>query len=290
MNKEDPSQVKREYSENPKYRPHIPTDNEKGFPLLHLSSPYYNFDDIIISDEIKNRLKDIVLENKNSDKLRAIGLRPRQKILFCGPPGTGKTLGAKIMSNVMGYPFVYVHFDAIISSFLGETATNLRKIFEFIKSERYVVLFDEFDIVAKKRDDPHEHGEVKRVVNNFIQMLDHYDADSILIAATNHQHLLDLAVWRRFDEILYFDLPDTSSRKKLFMKYLMPMRKTGKINISSLARRTTDYSAADIAQICEDAIRRSTVYDKTEVSDDDIHWALIEQQRRKKTMRKSEIQ
>ena len=89
-------------------------------------------------------------------------------------------------------------FDSLISSYLGETATNLRKVFDFIKSGRFVVLFDEFDIVGKKRDDPHEHGEIKRVVGNFMQMLDNFEGKSIIIAATNHQHLLDVAVWRRF--------------------------------------------------------------------------------------------
>lgn len=284
MNKDNPTQQRKEYSDNPKYTQPIPHDNEKGFPLLHQSNPYYSFDDLIISDEVKERLHHVVLENKNASKLYAIGLRPKQKILFCGPPGTGKTLAAKVMSNAMGYPFIHVLFDAIISSFLGETATNLRKIFNHIEAERYVVLFDEFDIVAKKRDDPHEHGEVKRVVNNFMQMLDHYDGDSILIAATNHQHLLDAAVWRRFDEILYFDLPDNNYRRKLFQKYLLSLKKSEDIDLSYCVRKTRGYSAADIAQICEDAMRKSTISDRNEINTSDVMWALSEQQRRKKTI------
>ena len=146
-------------------------------------------------------------------------MKPKQRILLCGPPGTGKTLSAKIISSVIGYPLVYVLFDSIISSFLGQTASNLRKIFNFIEDGKYVVLFDEFDMVGKKRDDPQEHGEIKRVVNNFMQMLDNYNGDSIIVAATNHQQLLDTAVWRRFDEVLLFDLPNTQQRKKLFEKY-----------------------------------------------------------------------
>ncbi|MBI1663991.1 MAG: ATP-binding protein [Nitrosopumilus sp.] len=262
----------------------IPKDSEKGFPLLHISEQYYSFSDLIVTDEIKERLENVISENRSAEKLFSYGLKPKNKILFCGPPGTGKTLSAKIISSVMGYPLVYVMFDSILSSYLGETATNLRRIFDFIEKGKFVVLFDEFDIVGKKRDDPHEHGEIKRVVNNFMQMLDNFESRSIIIAATNHQHLLDKAVWRRFDDIIYFDLPDIKRRKQLFEKYLKVLRRSKDFTLDQLARRTKDYSAADITQICEEALRKSIINNEKIVTKDHIMWAISEQKRRKKTI------
>ena len=262
----------------------IPTDNEKGFPLLSVLDEFYSFDDIILDEENKHRLEYIIAENQNSKKLRSYGLKPKQKILFCGPPGTGKTLGAKVVGSVIGYPFVYVRFDSIVSSFLGQTATNLRKIFDFIESDKFVVLFDEFDIVGKKRDDPQEHGEIKRIVNNFMQMLDSYDGNSILIAATNHPQLLDLAIWRRFDEILEFKIPTATQRDALFKKYLGVLKKMDNVNVKELVKKTTNYSASDIAVICEDALRKCIIESKPRITDEGLLWALKEQKRRKSIM------
>ena len=204
----------------------IPRDTEKGFPLLEIMEQYFDFNDLVLSIDLEESLRYLVEEIKSAEILNAYGLRPKQKILFCGPPGTGKTLSSKVISSVIGYPLVYVRFDSIVSSYLGETASNLRKIFDFINNGEWVVLFDEFDIIGKKRDDPYEHGEIKRVVNNFMQMLDNYTGKSLIIAATNHQHLLDSAIWRRFDDILYFDLPDANRRERLFNKYLKVLKRS----------------------------------------------------------------
>lgn len=263
----------------------IPKDSERGFPLLQINEHYCDFNDLIVTDNVKERLESIVSECRSSEKLRSYGLKPRNKILFCGPPGTGKTLSSKIISRVLGRRFVYVLFDSILSSYLGETATNLRRIFDFIEKGKFVVLFDEFDIVGKKRDDPNDHGEIKRVVNNFIQMLDNFEGQSIIIAATNHQHLLDKAVWRRFDDVIYFDLPDLKRRKLLFEKYLRIMRRDKDFTLLQLARKTQKYSAADIAQTCEAALRKSIINDEKTITGNRILWAISEQQRRKKTIR-----
>ena len=262
----------------------IPTDGENGFPLLHIDNQYHNFDDLIVTDETRDALINIVLENKSIKQLLDSGFRPENKILFCGPPGTGKTLSAKVLSSEIGYPFAYVHFDSIVSSLLGQTATNLRKIFDFIEVGKFVVLFDEFDIVGKKRDDPHEHGEIKRVVNNFIQMLDRYNGASIILAATNHHHLLDKAIWRRFDDVIYFDIPDGPRRKQLFVKYLRVMRREDGVNPDRLAEIASGYSAADIAQTCEKALKKSIIEDSKVVLQDHITWAIGEQRRRMKTI------
>lgn len=149
----------------------IPRDTEKGFPLLEIKEYNLDWGSIILPDDTKNILRQIQSEFMESEVLATYNLKPKSKILFCGPPGTGKTFAAQIISSVLHIPMVYVRFDSIVSSFLGETATNLRKVFDFIASGMWVVLFDEFDVIGKNRDDHYDHGEIKRVVNNFLQML-----------------------------------------------------------------------------------------------------------------------
>jgi len=240
--------------------PPIPRDNEKGFKLLEIKKFFLDWDDVILPEKTKDILKQIVKELENEELLATYGLKPKRKILFYGPPGTGKTLTAKVLSSVIGYPLVFVRFEAVISSYLGETASNLRRIFDFIEKGKWVVLFDEFDIIGKQRDDPNEHGEIKRVVNNFMLMLENYEGDSVIIASTNHPHLLDVGVWRRFDEIVYFDMPDKERRKKIFEKYLRVLKKKKKnsiLNLDSLVEKTEGFSGADIEQVCIEALKKA---------------------------------
>lgn len=263
----------------------IPRDTEKGFPLVEIKEFYLDWDDVILDDSIYPVLKQIVEEIRQKMILATYNLTPKQKVLFYGPPGTGKTLSAQVLSSILGYPLVLVRFDAIISSFLGETATNLRKIFDFIGYGQWVVLFDEFDVVGKHRDDPHEHGEIKRVVNNFMQMLDNYQGDSLLIAATNHQHLLDPGLWRRFDEILYFKLPTENQRKRLFAKYLGVIPQEKDFDLNLLAQRTTNFSGSDIAQTCWEGLKQTILQDKKRITLANLEWGIAQQERRKQMER-----
>lgn len=248
----------------------IPRDSDKGFPLIEIKEFDYTWDDLVLESDVKDDLKQILNENLNSDLLSSYGLKPKQKILFCGPPGTGKTLSSWVISSQIMYPLAYIRFDSIVSSFLGETAANLKKIFAFIEQGRWVVLFDEFDIIGKHRDDPYEHGEIKRIVNNFMQLLDNYQGESILIAATNHQNLLDSALWRRFDDIVSFNLPDKALRKNLFSKYLRVLKKNQDINFKKLAEISDKYSPADIAQICWRALKSNIIKGRNEISTEDL--------------------
>lgn len=262
---EQTKQNNNNYSQHPP----IPRDNEKGFRLLTISENYLNLDDIILSNETKKQIEQIILEWKKAEILYSYRLKPTQKILFYGLPGTGKTKTAQIISSILERPLVTINFESVVSSFLGETSSNLRKIFDFIEKGKWVVLFDEFDIIGKNRDDQTEHGEIKRVVNNFMLMLENYTGESLLIAATNHPHILDKGIWRRFEEKIYFKLPTKEERKKIFQKFLVIINKK-EINYNLLATKTANYSGADIELICLKTIKNNILNGKDFLETSDI--------------------
>ena len=252
----------------------IPRDNEKGFPLLEIQHFEKDFNSLILSERTKEQLEQVIREFRDADILATYNLEYKKKILLCGQPGTGKTFSAQIISSVLHIPLVYIRFDAIISSYLGETAGNLRKIFDFIESGTWIVLFDEFDIIGKNRDDNHEHGEIKRVVNNFLQMLDNFKGESILIAATNHQNILDPAIWRRFDDVLYYDLPNLSARKKLLEDYLRVIKRDLDIDMDEVAKQTEGLSPSDIKMLTQEAIKLAIINSRNSISKDDMKTAV----------------
>jgi len=269
-----------DYSKSYKKNIPIPRDNEKGFPLLELKEFELDWSDLIVNIETITQLKSIEKGFWNKEILGSYGIKPKQKVLFYGVPGTGKTLTAKVLSSILGFPLVYVRFDAIVSSYLGETATNLKKIFDFIEKGQWVVLLDEFDVVGKQRDDQYEHGEIKRVVNNFMQMLDSYNGESLIIAATNHEQLLDPGLWRRFDDIIHFQLPNQNEREELFHHYFKTI-KNKEIDYQSLSKQSTGFSAADISQVVTECIRQMIIENKTEISSKLINRVIELFQKRK---------
>ena len=252
----------------------IPRDSEKGFPLLEVQQNEDSYENLIVSDDVKNQLDQIIREFKDSDILATFNLSYKKKILLCGRPGTGKTYTTKIVSSLLNIPLIYIRFDSIISSYLGETASNLRKVFDYIEQGTWIVLFDEFDIIGKNRDDIHEHGEIKRVVNNFLQMMDNYSGTSILFAATNHQYLLDPAIWRRFDEVLFYVLPDQEIRQRLFERYLKPLKRDSNINLKSIIEKSEGLSHADIQMIAIESMKLSIIAARNTLTEDDINRAL----------------
>ena len=260
----------------------VPRDNDKGFPLLEIHQYEEDFNKLILSLNSKEQLEQIIKEYKDSDILASYNLKHKNKILFCGKPGTGKTYSARLLSSVFQLPLIYIRFDAIISSYLGETAGNLRKVFDFIENGEWIILFDEVDIIGKNRDDSHEHGEIKRVVNNFLQMLDSYNGKNILIAATNHQNILDSAIWRRFDEVVYFNLPTKALRKKLIIQYLKPIKKEKDINIEMIADKTNHLSPSDIKMIVEDAMKIVILEDRELITENDLLMSVKKFQLREK--------
>jgi SpoVK/Ycf46/Vps4 family AAA+-type ATPase len=250
-----------------------PKDKDTGLALLEVKQFDLTWDHIILSEKIFDILQEIVLENRKQDILAAYNLKPKNKLLFCGPPGCGKTQTAKVLSSALGLPLVYVNLTAVFSSYLGETATNLQKIFTYIEKVEWLVLFDEFDAIARDRDNLNEHGEVKRLVNSLLQLIDNATNQSIFVAATNHEKLLDSAVWRRFDEVIFFDNPSVELRTALLSHYLSAIRYTG-INLSAFATRLENATGADIERICADAIKSVVLRGQRTLTSDDLEVAI----------------
>ena len=256
-----------------------PKDRERQTLLVDVRQPDRHLQDILLSKDNSAVVDRILQEYRKSEVLRVHGLRPSTKLLFCGPPGCGKTLCSEIMSSELGLPLLYTRFDAIVSSYLGETAANLRKVFDYAANGRWVVLFDEFDAIGKARDDATEHGELKRVINSFLQLLDGFIAPSILIAATNHEQLLDPALWRRFDEILMFPRPSLHEIRSLLAMKMKNFPHDG-VDLKVAASRFKGMSHADVERVCLDAIKTTILQDKDSVDQQTFDQAIERQRAR----------
>lgn len=255
----------------------LPKDRERQTCLVDVRQPDRHLEDILLGKDAFQAVERILEEYRKAELLRVHGLKPATKLLFCGPPGCGKTLCAEIIASELGLPLLYTRFDSIVSSYLGETAANLRKVFEYASRGRWVVLFDEFDAIGKARDDSTEHGELKRVINSFLQLLDCFDSPSILIAATNHEQLLDPALWRRFDEVLMFPRPAVHETRALLAMKLKNFPRSG-IDLKAAASRLKGMSHADVERVCFDAIKSAVLQGKDSV-DQVIFDRSVEQQR-----------
>lgn len=245
----------------------LPKDKDKGTNLLEIKYTEKSFDDIFLSDDIKVKLDQILVEYNKKDILNSYNLNPKTKVLFCGPPGCGKTLCAEVLSYSLGLPILYTRFDSLISSYLGETASNLSSVFNFASRGNWVLFFDEFDAIGKSRDNTDEHGELKRVVNTFLQLLDNFGNDSFVIAATNHEKLIDSALWRRFDEVIFFDKPG-SSQIEMYINMKLRSFHHKSLSINKFTNKLEGFSYADIERICVESIKHCVLNNLDSINND----------------------
>ena len=234
----------------------VPYDKERNVALVEVLEPRRRLEDLVLDAETRAVLLRIIEENRRADLLKTYGARPANRILFCGPPGCGKTVSAEAVASELYLPLTLVRFDAVVSSYLGETAANLRKVFEYARSRPMVVLFDEFDAIGKDRASVEEHGEIKRVVNSFLQILDGFRSDTVTIAATNHEGLLDNALWRRFDEIIRFERPSQEAIESLLRSNLRQIGLHPDVNLRSIAMQLEGLSHADVERVARDAVKQ----------------------------------
>lgn len=252
----------------------VPRDKERGAALVEVFEPRRSLDELVLTADVQGILDRIILEQRRADLLRSYGLHPMGKVLFCGPPGCGKTVAAEAIAQALYLPLVLVRFDGVVSSYLGETAANLRKVFTFAATRQMVMLFDEFDAIGKQRTATEEHGELKRVVNSFLQLLDGFRGESLLIAATNHQGLLDPALWRRFDEIVFFDKPDAAAITEVLRRNLHQTGMQSNILLDERIQPLVGSSHADIERIAQDAVKQTVLEARPHVSLDIFERAL----------------
>lgn len=255
----------------------VPISQPKGelSALLAASYPKLRLPDIVLDQDIYERLTRIIKEQRQGAKLRSHGLIPRKKMLFVGPPGTGKTMSASVLAGELGLPLFVVRLEGLITKFMGETAAKLRLIFDALAQTRGVYFFDEFDSIGSQRGRSNDVGEIRRVLNSFLQMIEQDTSDSLILAATNHPDILDYALFRRFDDVVRFKLPDKTLAIRL-IKTKLAAFPTSRIIWKQVAACTKDLSFADIAGACEDAIKDAIVNDREKVSQKDLTRLLLD--------------
>lgn len=222
--------------------------------LLSVSYPDLLLKDMVLPPGVQDVFERILKEHRQQGRLREHGLEPRRKFLLVGPPGTGKSMTAKALAGELHLPLFVVRFEAMITKFMGETAAKLKLIFDAMHQARGVYLFDEFDAIGAQRAMPNETGEIRRVLNGFLQFIEEDDSLSMIIAATNHPEILDRALFRRFDDVIRFEVPSRELVIRLLKERLTGF-KTEDVDWDGLANEAQGLSHGDLVRACEDAAK-----------------------------------
>lgn len=251
----------------------LPLQNHPGNDLFERRNPRLNLSDLTLAAPLADKLREIVVEQFQSARLAAYGLEPSRKLLLIGPPGTGKTSTAEALAAEMNLPFLTLKLDRLITRYMGETAAKLGVAFELIKAQRAVYLFDEVDALAGERADSNDVGEMRRVLNSFLQFIDEDDSMGLLVAATNHPQLLDSAFFRRFDEVLYFDKPSKNQAQTILKEQLLPFDTSG-VEWGTLRNISNGLSQAQLRAAARSAAKEAILYGGGKVSTDRLYKAL----------------
>lgn len=248
--------------------------------LSNLVSVRYSdtrFTDMVLQPTLKKRLERILIEQINQCRLAEYNLRPRRKILLVGPPGSGKSMTAAALAGELRLPLFTVLYDSLITKFMGETANQLRLVFDAMKSDRGVYFFDEFDAIGSQRASVNDTGEIRRVLNSYLQFLENDDSQSIIIAATNHPNLLDKALFRRFDDVIKYELPNERIIRELLESHLSCFKLEWK-NWNPIVETAKGLSQAEIVNAADEAAKLTVISNKDSISEEILLSAITERQ------------
>ena len=257
--------------------PPVPIAQPRGelANLLEASYPKARLGDMILGEPLASRIHRVIHEQRHAGRILDHGLSPRRKLLLVGPPGTGKTLSASVLAGELGIPLLQVRLDGLITRFMGETAAKLRQIFDATSQTRGVYFFDEFDAIGSHRGITNDVGEIRRVLNSFLQMIEQDESHSIVMAATNHPNVLDRALFRRFDDILHFEMPDMTQIAALLKTRLGPTTPPD-FPWSDIARRASGLSFADVARVANDVLKTALVESRERIEEQQIRTSIDE--------------
>jgi SpoVK/Ycf46/Vps4 family AAA+-type ATPase len=243
--------------------------------LVHASYPKTRLAEMVLSNTIRDSLDRVLAEYRQQDKLRIHGFSARRKLLLVGPPGSGKTMTAAALAGELKLPLLAVRFDGLITKFMGETAAKLRQVFDSMSTTRGVYLFDEFDAIGGDRARPNDVGEIRRVLNSFLQFLETDESDSLILAATNHGRILDPALFRRFDDVIRYGCPDSGQAELLVRDRLNSFDLTG-VQWDKVREAAAGLSFADVARASAEAAKAAVLNDRTNIGTEHIVGTLRE--------------
>ncbi len=222
--------------------------------ILSARYPDLKLSDMVLDADLQTAIERVLSEQRQRERLVQHGLSPRRKLLLIGPPGAGKTMTAGALAGELRLPLFTVVLEGLISKFMGETAAKLRLVFEAMRETKGVYFFDEFDAIGSKRADRHDVGEIRRVLNSFLQLMEADESEGLVVCATNHPELLDTALFRRFDDVISYSLPVRPDIERLLKARLATFKKT-KFDWSKVAAFAEGLSHADLARAAQDAAK-----------------------------------
>lgn len=258
----------------------VPISRPRGelATLLETAYPKARLGDMVLGDVLAKQIRRVIREQRHAGRILENGLSPRRKLLLMGPPGTGKTLTASVLAGELGLPLLQVRLDGLITKFMGETAAKLRLIFDATRQTRGLYFFDEFDAIGSQRGLANDVGEIRRVLNSFLQMIEQDRSHSLIVSATNHPGILDTALFRRFDDVLHYDLPDEEQVAQL-LEARLGRRMAGSVRWEALAAAAAGLSCADIVQAANEALKEALIHDRQRLGRADVEMMLLERRK-----------
>lgn len=239
-----------------------------GYPKLRLS-------DMALDSKVRHRIDRVLVEQREREKIREHGFHPLRRLLLLGPPGTGKTMTGAVLAGELGLPLFTIQLDGLITKFLGETAAKLRLVFDAVQQTRAVYLFDEFDALGGERAAKNDVGEIRRVLNSFLQFLEQDESEGLILGATNHPQLLDRALYRRFDAVIEYGLP-TPQLAEQVMRARLSLLDCSEVDWGAAAAAAEGLSHAEVVRACEQAAKNAILAHRTTIDTSGLAETLTE--------------